>query len=102
MKPLRIKDFSHLLKALSAGCPPHAGLAIGFDRLIAVMRGTDSVKNVIAFPKSSKGEDMLVKSPRRISRAEWKQYHLVKMDTRKENSNEAVEEDETGEDENKS
>ncbi|TVY37062.1 Aspartate--tRNA(Asp/Asn) ligase [Lachnellula subtilissima] len=102
MKPLRIKDFSHLLKALSAGCPPHAGLAIGFDRLIAVMQGTDSVKDVIAFPKSSKGEDMLVKSPRKISRAEWEQYHLMKMDARKSNSNEAVEEDEIGEDKDKS
>ncbi|TVY87381.1 Aspartate--tRNA(Asp/Asn) ligase [Lachnellula willkommii] len=101
MNPKRVEDFSHLLKALSAGCPPHAGLAIGFDRLIAVMRGTDSVKDVIAFPKSSKGEDMLVKSPRRIFWYEWKRYHLQKIDMRTENSNEAVEKDEKkGEDEN--
>jgi hypothetical protein len=84
MKPSRIEDFSHLLKALSAGCPPHAGFAIGFDRLIAVMRGTDSVRDVIAFPKNSKGGDMLVKSPRRMSRYELERYHLRKMDIRKE------------------
>jgi aspartyl-tRNA synthetase len=84
MRESRISQFSHLLRALSAGCPPHAGLAIGFDRLIAVMRGKESVKDVIAFPKSSKGEDMLVKSPRRIWRTEWDRYHLRKLDTRRE------------------
>ncbi|TVY62762.1 Mitochondrial aspartate--tRNA ligase [Lachnellula suecica] len=82
MSPGRIKDFTHLLNALRAGCPPHAGLAIGFDRLIAVMRGTDSVRDVIAFPKSSKGEDMLVKSPQRVHRKEWERYHLKKVDFR--------------------
>ncbi|TVY37806.1 Aspartate--tRNA ligase [Lachnellula occidentalis] len=101
MRPTRIEDFSHLLKALSAGCPPHAGLAIGFDRLIAVMRGTDSVKDVIAFPKSSKGDDMLVKSPRKIRRSEWERYHLRKMDMRKENSMEDKMDEDEDEDEDR-
>ena len=65
-----MNDFSHLFEALRAGCPPHAGLAIGFDRLIAVMTGRESVKDVIAFPKSSKGEDLMVKSPSILNDAE--------------------------------
>lgn len=76
MSDERIDDFSHLLEALRAGCPPHAGLAIGFDRLMAVMTGRESVKDVIAFPKSSKGEDMMVKSPGLIRLDELKRYGL--------------------------
>lgn len=76
MKEERMNDFSHLFEALSAGCPPHAGLAIGFDRLIAVMRGTDSVRDVIAFPKNSKGDDPTVKAPRRVNKNELGRYFL--------------------------
>jgi len=80
MKPERINDFSHLLKALESGCPPHAGFAIGFDRFIAVLTGCESVRDVIAFPKSSKGEDMMVKSPSRITDVELARYHLALAD----------------------
>ncbi|MCJ1402187.1 hypothetical protein MMC11_005407 [Xylographa trunciseda] len=76
MPPKRIEEFSHLLEALRAGCPPHAGIALGFDRLIAVMLGRDSVRDVIAFPKSGKGEDMMVKSPSRLTEDILKTYHL--------------------------
>jgi aspartyl-tRNA synthetase len=76
MSEERMNDFSHLFAALSSGCPPHAGLAIGFDRLVAVMTNVDSVRDVIAFPKSSKGEDMMVKSPAPITDAELSRYHL--------------------------
>lgn len=72
----RINDFSHLLAALEAGCPPHAGIALGFDRLMAILTGQDSVKDVIAFPKSSKGDDLMVSSPSLISDSELERYHL--------------------------
>ena len=71
-----MNDFSHLFEALSSGCPPHAGFAIGFDRLIAVMTGVESVKDVIFFPKSSKGEDMMVRSPALMRNEELAGYHL--------------------------
>jgi aspartyl-tRNA synthetase len=61
---------------LRAGCPPHAGMALGFDRLIAVMLGKESVRDVIAFPKSGRGEDLLVKSPTRMTEDQLKTYHL--------------------------
>jgi aspartyl-tRNA synthetase len=72
----QLDSFAHLFKALRAGCPPHAGLAIGFDRLIAVMTGQNSVRDVIAFPKDKLGRDLLVKSPGQVSNAELVKYHM--------------------------
>ncbi|THX83790.1 hypothetical protein D6D05_03406 [Aureobasidium pullulans] len=76
MSEERLKDFDHLIEVLRAGCPPHAGMALGFDRLIAVMLGKESVRDVIAFPKSGRGEDSLVKSPTRMTEEQLKTYHL--------------------------
>ncbi|KAJ9643904.1 aspartate--tRNA ligase msd1 [Coniosporium apollinis] len=76
MSDERLEDFRHLLGVLRAGCPPHAGIALGFDRLIAVMLGRDSVRDVIAFPKSGKGEDLLVKSPTVLTEEQLETYHL--------------------------
>ena len=76
MSEERIEDFRHLLDVLHAGCPPHAGMALGFDRLVAVMLGLDSVRDVIAFPKSGSGEDMLVKSPNTLTPEQLAMYHL--------------------------
>jgi aspartyl-tRNA synthetase len=77
MSEARMADFSHLFDALSAGCPPHAGFAIGFDRMMAVLTGRESVRDVIAFPKSSKGEDLMVKSPSRMTEDNLATYHLA-------------------------
>ena len=76
MSDERMKDFAHLIEVLRAGCPPHAGIALGFDRLVAVMLGRDSVRDVIAFPKSGKGEDMLVKSPTKMTEEQLQTYNL--------------------------
>lgn len=76
MSDERLKDFAHLIEVLRAGCPPHAGMALGFDRLVAVMLGRESVRDVIAFPKSGKGEDLLVKSPTSMTEEQLKTYHL--------------------------
>ena len=77
----RINEFTHLLEALRAGCPPHAGIALGFDRLVAMIHGSQSQKrtslrDVIAFPKSSKGEDLMLKSPSPMSKEALQTYHL--------------------------
>ncbi|KAF6838546.1 aspartyl-tRNA synthetase (tRNA synthetase class II) [Colletotrichum plurivorum] len=71
-----INDFSHLLKALRDGCPPHAGFAIGFDRFVAVLSGTSSVRDVIAFPKNNSGTDEFGKLPTKISKKQMETYHL--------------------------
>lgn len=80
MSDERLKDFAHLIEVLRAGCPPHAGMALGFDRLIAVMLGRESVRDVIAFPKSGRGEDLLVKSPSRMTEEQLQTYHMQLRD----------------------
>ena len=76
MSEERLADFRHLIEVLRVGCPPHAGIALGFDRLVAVMLGRESVRDVIAFPKSGGGEDLLVKSPTRMTEEQLGTYHL--------------------------
>lgn len=77
----RVEDFRHLLNVLESGCPPHAGFALGFDRLVALLRGRKSVRDVIAFPKvgGDKGtaaRDALVGSPSMLTPGQMKTYGL--------------------------
>ncbi|KAK8038313.1 aspartate--tRNA ligase MSD1 [Apiospora phragmitis] len=72
-----MNQFSHLLEALRAGCPPHAGFAFGWDRFMSLLSGVDSVRDVIAFPKSMKGEDLFVNSPTKMTDEQMKAYHLA-------------------------
>lgn len=66
----------HLLDALASGCPPHGGIALGIDRLMAIVCGTSSLRDVIAFPKGADGRDALSKAPVPISREELDLYHI--------------------------
>jgi aspartyl-tRNA synthetase len=72
-----IQQFQHLLEALDAGCPPHAGFALGWDRFITLLCSVDSVRDVVAFPKNQKGEDLFVNSPSRLSKNQLDTYHLA-------------------------
>lgn len=76
----KLQHFTHLLHVLEAGCPPHAGIALGLDRLVAVLLGRDSIRDVIAFPKSGKGEDLLVNSPSPLTPEQLDMYHLQLKD----------------------
>lgn len=71
-----LSHFKHLLEALRAGCPPHAGFAFGWDRLVAVLSYTNSVRDVIAFPKNKKGEEPVGKAPGKVEDKDWEVYHL--------------------------
>jgi aspartyl-tRNA synthetase len=73
----QVEEFRPLLEALRAGCPPHAGIALGFDRLMAIMRQTSSVRDVIAFPKSGRGEDKMAGAPSSIDVQRWAEYHMI-------------------------
>ena len=77
----KLQQFDHLLEALDSGCPPHAGIALGFDRLIAVMMGRNSIRDVIAFPKNAKGGDVMVGSPSVIPDEELRAYGLRRSQT---------------------
>ncbi|EMG46899.1 hypothetical protein G210_2830 [Candida maltosa Xu316] len=69
--------FGHLLKALSMGCPPHAGLALGFDRLCAMLIGSSSIRDTIAFPKNQSGVDPVVESPTGVSEKALNEYYIT-------------------------
>ena len=76
MSDVRVEDFRHLLEALRAGCPPHAGLALGWDRLVAMWCGKESIRDVLAFPKDGKGKDAMVKSPSLMTKSQLDTYSL--------------------------
>lgn len=75
----------HLLSALGSGCPPHGGIALGLDRLIATILNTNSIRDVIAFPKGVEGKDPLSGAPIKVTEADKKLYHLEIVEESVEN-----------------
>jgi aspartyl-tRNA synthetase len=68
--------FGFLLEALSFGAPPHGGIAIGLDRLVALILGTSDIREVIAFPKTKNGEGLVDKSPSELSAHQLDELHI--------------------------
>jgi aspartyl-tRNA synthetase len=67
------EKFGFLLEAFKYGAPPHGGIAFGWDRIVALLAGTDSIREVIAFPKSGGGFDPLTAAPAPISAQQRKE-----------------------------
>uniref|UniRef100_A0A8C5ETP7 Aminoacyl-transfer RNA synthetases class-II family profile domain-containing protein n=1 Tax=Gouania willdenowi TaxID=441366 RepID=A0A8C5ETP7_GOUWI len=67
---------SHLLEALDSGAPPHGGIALGVDRLVSILVGAQSIRDVIAFPKSFRGHDLMSRAPDYLSEEELNHYHI--------------------------
>jgi aspartyl-tRNA synthetase len=57
------KNFGHMLKALASGTPPHGGIAWGFDRLMMILLNEPNIREVMAFPKTGEGKDLLMQAP---------------------------------------
>ncbi|KAK3083837.1 hypothetical protein FSP39_003908 [Pinctada imbricata] len=69
-------ELEHLLEALSYGAPPHGGIALGLDRLLAIICEASSIRDVIAFPKSAEGKDHMSEAPSEISDKDLELYHI--------------------------
>ena len=68
--------FGFLLEVLKYGCPPHGGMAYGLDRLVMLMTGSSSIREVIAFPKTQSAACPLVDAPAMINEEQLKELHI--------------------------
>jgi len=68
--------FGYMLDAFRYGCPPHGGIALGFDRLIAILCQTPSIRDVIAFPKTAKGTCLMTESPGSVDARQLRDLHI--------------------------
>jgi aspartyl-tRNA synthetase len=76
--------FGYMLEAFRYGAPPHGGIALGFDRLNAILCGTPSIRDVIAFPKTAKGTCLMTESPSAVSARQLRDLHIEVKAAKKE------------------
>lgn len=72
------KEFEHILEAFRYGVPPHGGIAPGLDRLLMVIMGKETIRDVIAFPKDSSAKDLVVGAPSFVSKEQLDELHIEK------------------------
>ena len=70
-------QFGHLLDAFQYGAPPHGGIALGIDRLVALFAEATSIRDVIAFPKTAAGTDLMLDSPCPVADEQLKELHIM-------------------------
>ncbi len=68
--------FGYMLRAFTFGAPPHGGIALGFDRLCTILGHRDSIRDVVAFPKTQKGQDLMTQSPGAVTARQLRDLHI--------------------------
>lgn len=74
------EKFGFLMGAFEYGAPPHGGLAFGFDRMCALLGGTEVIRDYIAFPKNNSGRDVMIDAPSKIDQAQYEELHISKVE----------------------
>ncbi len=72
--------FGYMLKAFKYGAPPHGGIALGFDRLVSILTNRQSIRDIIAFPKTQRGQDLMAQSPCPVTEKQLKDLHIAVVD----------------------
>ncbi|MCC8072069.1 MAG: aspartate--tRNA ligase [Bacteroidales bacterium] len=78
--------FGFLMNAFKYGAPPHGGLAFGFDRMVSILAGLDSIRDTIAFPKNNSGRDMMIDAPSRIDDSQLEELCINVVEPKKGDS----------------
>lgn len=71
------EQFGHMLEAFEMGAPPHGGIALGFDRLVMLLAGTENIREVMAFPKNANAQDLLMRAPSPVATDQLDELHLA-------------------------
>jgi aspartyl-tRNA synthetase len=82
-KDVIYEKFGHMMQAFKFGAPPHGGIAWGIERLIAILRNEPNIREVIAFPKTGDGRDLMMSAPAEINKKQLKELH-IKTEFKKE------------------
>ncbi len=74
------QKFGFLINAFKYGAPPHGGIAFGFDRMVMLFAGVDSIRDTIAFPKTASAMSLMDECPSSVSKDQMKELHLIIKD----------------------